>query len=350
MKPRFFPAAALLAFCSGLTAHGGIPVAVNPATSGNDAGASAFVFEAMEVQLSAKGDYELVDRQRLHDLLHEQSLSEGGMTSEQASKLGKLVGAKYYVFGNAKAAGEKAAVSCRVVQVDTGVFKPVLLVMAKDEDPLEAGDKLASQVNEAIAKLEGRTSPETIVAGLKLELPADAKRPTFAFRIPEVSVSPQASAADPAAEKTLEAFLQANDCKLVQLSRPSQAEAANQLQITTTATQTIARTRTGGTHLEGKEHEELLKEAKAKGVDILVLGVATSERAAQIGNFSTARARVELAAVSTRDSRILATTSGYGVGSDLSAFIAEKKAIESASRKLQADFSRKTIMAFNADK
>jgi len=76
--------------------------------------------------------------------------------------------------------------------------------------------------------------------------------------------------------------------------------------------------------------------------------VATSERAAQIGNFSTARARVELAAVRTNDSRILATTSGYGVGSDLSPFVAEKKAIESATEKLQGEFARKAVQAFNS--
>ena len=348
MKLRISLASAFLAFCCSLhTVDAGISVAVNPAASGENTDAASFVFEALEVQLSSKGDYELVDRQRLHDLLNEQSLAAGGMTGEQASKLGKLVGAKYYVFGSTKAAGDKTAISCRVVQVDTGVFKPVLVILEKGGDPLKSGETLANQVNEAIAKLENRPSQENSVADTKLQLPAETKRPVFAFRIPEVSVSPQANTADPAAEKSLEAFLQANDCKLVQLSRPSQAEAANQVQVTTTANQVATRTRLGGTHLEGKEHEELLKEAQTKGVDVLILGVATSERAAQIGNFSTARARVELASVSTRDSRILATTSGYGVGSDLSAFVAEKKAIESAAQQLQTGFTQKTIAAFN---
>jgi hypothetical protein len=83
-------------------------------------------------------------------------------------------------------------------------------------------------------------------------------------------------------------------------------------------------------------------------VEVIILGVATSERATQIGNFTAARARVELSAVRVGDSRILATTSGYGVGSDLSNFVAEKKAIESATEKIQAAFAEKIIVAFNA--
>jgi hypothetical protein len=48
------------------------------------------------------------------------------------------------------------------------------------------------------------------------------------------------------------------------------------------------------------------------------------------------------------DSRILAATSGYGVGTDLSNFVAEKKAIESATEKVQAKFVERIISAYNA--
>jgi TolB-like protein len=326
-------------FASALCSQAAISVAINQSNSPKDEGVGSFVFEALEVQLAGKGDYELVDRKRLQDMLQEQSLSAADMTNDQASKVGKLVGAKYYVFGETKQAGEKTAISCRVVQVESGVFKPVLLVAEKNEDPVKASENLANQVAAAIAKLEGRaTEGEQTPAPKKLDLPEESKRPVFAFRIPEVSVTPQGRTADPAAEKSLEAFLQANGCKLVQLSRPSQSAPPAQVVVTATAS--------GAAHLEGKDHEELLNEARAKGVTVLVLGVATSERTTQIGNFSTARARVELSAIRTGDSRVLATASAYGVGSDLSAFVAEKKAIESATGKIQTEFSQKTISAY----
>jgi hypothetical protein len=342
-----FLAASLATLAS---ARAAISVAISPpVTTAGTTGVGAFVFEVLETQLSGKADYDLVDRNRLTAVLAEQSLGAAGLTQDQAAKLGKLVGAKYYVFGESKQAGERTAIQCRVTQVETGLLKPVLLIVASDEDPMKAGDELATRVNDAIIKLEGKAATEQAAAetSQKLNLPADAKRPTVAFRIPEVSVTPQARTADPAAEKSLESFLQANGCKMVQLSRPSQAVTPAPVATITvlTAPSPVV---PAGAHLEGKEHEALLTEARAKGVEVIILGVATSERATQIGHFTAARARVELSAVRVRDSRILATTSGYGVGSDLSNFVAEKKAIESATSKIQAAFAEKIIVAFNA--
>ena len=351
MKLNSHFAAFLLASLATLaSASATVSVAITPpVTAAGTTGVGAFVFEVLEAQLSGKADYDLVDRKRLSDMLAEQSLGAAGMTQDQASKIGKLVGAKYYIFGESKQAGERTAIQCRVVQVETGLLKPVLLIVPNDEDPMKAGDQLATQVNDAIVKLEGKAATEQVAAEAeqKLNLPADAKRPALAFRIPEISVTPQARTADPAAEKSLESFFQANGCKMVQLSRPSQAVAPAQTAIITVITAESPAT-PAGAHLEGKEHEALLIEARAKGVEVIILGVATSERATQIGHFTAARARVELSAVRVSDSRILATTSGYGVGSDLSNFVAEKKAIESATSKIQAAFAEKIILAFNA--
>ena len=221
-----FAAFLATSFATLASAGAAISVAITPpVTAAGTTGVGAFVFEVLEAQLSGKADYDLVDRKRLSDMLAEQSLGAAGLTQDQASKVGKLVGAKYYIFGESKQAGERTAIQCRVVQVESGLLKPVLLIVPNDEDPMKAGDQLATQVNDAIIKLEGKAAKEqaTAEAGQKLNLPADAKRPTVAFRIPEVSVTPQARTADPAAEKSLESFLQANGCKMVQLSRPSQA-------------------------------------------------------------------------------------------------------------------------------
>ncbi|NQW99332.1 hypothetical protein HQ447_01645 [bacterium] len=351
MKLRtLIPAFFVVSLATLASAGAAISVAITPPVGGaGTTGVGAFVFEVLEAQLSGKADYDLVDRKRLSDLLAEQSLGAAGLTQDQASKVGKLVGANYYVFGESKQAGERTAIQCRVVQVETGLLKPVLLIVPNDADPMTTGEQLAAQVNDAIIKLEGKTTTEqaTADAGQKLTLPADVKRPTIAFRIPEVSVTPQARTADPAAEKSLESFLQANGCKMVQLSRPSQAVSPAPVATITVLTASSPAVPQGA-HLEGKEHEELLSEARAKGVEVIILGVATSERATQIGPFTAARARVELSAVRVGDSRILATASGYGVGSDLSNFIAEKKAIESATAKIQAAFAEKLIVAFNA--
>lgn len=216
----------------------------------------------------------------------------------------------------------------------------MLVIAPTDQDPVEAGAALAKKVSEAIDKLEGRAkdASDAKVAEAKLHFPEGSKRPVFAFRIPEVSLTPGTASADPAAEKSLEAFLLENQCKLVQLSRPSQSVQAD--------ASLFSGDSSLGRHLEGADYKALIAEAKENRVDIIILGIAASQQATRIGTFTAARARVELAAVRVSDSEVLATTSGYGVGSDISVFVAEKKAIESATQKIQHDFSTRAVAAF----
>lgn len=317
---------------SAFTSPAATTVAVTGSNFANDReGIAAFVFEVLQTELAAKPDIELVDRKKLQDLLAEQGLGAGGFTGEKAAQLGKLVGAGYYVFGDSIAAGNRVAVNCRVVQVETGLLQPVLVPVGRDEDPMVAGARLANQVAAAIAKLAGRPAPAAAEAA-PFSLPAGSVRPTLALRIPETSATPQQRRPDPAAEKALEAFFLKHEFKIIQLSRPSQGvEAAGVSGPAPTL------------HLEGAEHEALLLEARGKGVDVMILGIATSDRGTQIGQFAAARARVEFAAVDTRSSKVLATASGYGTGTDLSSFVAEKKAIEAAASTLASTFAKKIV-------
>ncbi|GDX11298.1 hypothetical protein LBMAG57_30700 [Verrucomicrobiota bacterium] len=326
--------AAIILICT-FDASGATTVAVAAADFTKDKdGLAAFVFEVLQTELSARPDIELVDRKKLSEMLAEQGLGASGLTGEKAAQAGKLVGAGYYVFGESMKAGDRLAVSCRVVQVETGVLKPILVQVGKDEDPMAVGARLAKQVEEAIAKLSGRPS-QAVTDAAPFSLPAGAVRPTLALRIPETSATPQQRRPDPAAEKALEAFFLKHEFKIVQLSRPSQGVEAAGISGHAPAL-----------HLEGAEHEALLLEARGKGADVIILGIATSDRGTQIGQFAVARARVEFAAVDTRTSKVLATTSGYGTGSDLSSFVAEKKAIESAATMLVPILAKKIVEGY----
>jgi len=303
------------------------------------------LLEVLEIELAGKPGVELVDRARLRDLIAEQELAAAGVTNEQAATFGKLVGANYYIFGQTSRTAGRSMVRCRVVQVDTGVYRPAMVLLADDEDPLEAGAQLAEKVIAEIAKLDERVPATTTEDEKNILTIADgAKRPTIAFRIPETSVTPGAATADPAAEKTLEKFLLNNEFTLIQLSRPSQShETAQDARTALFGGSAPAEAR----HLEGKEHEELFNEAKVKNVGVIVLGIAASQRATQIGRFHTARARVEFAAVRVSDRKILAVADGYGIASDLSLFVAEKKAIENATERLNTSFISDIVAAYN---
>lgn len=340
MKTMLRLAAALLitAFALAEDSEKKITVAIQipPRTTEN---ISDLMLEIMEMELVGQPGIELVDRARLQSLLAEQGLGEAGVTGEQAAKFGKLAGAGYYIFGESSTVGGKSVVRCRVVQVETGVYRPVLQIIPADQDPMVAGAELAAKVRAEIGKLTERemAKPREDVAAL--EIPDGAKKPVIAFRIPETSVTPGAANADPAAEKSLEAFMLKSDFKLIQLSRPSQSHEGGRGFFT--GPSDAAR------HLEGPEHEALLAEARGKGVDVIVLGIAASQNATRIASFHTGRARVELAAVDVRSNRVLATTSAYGIATDLSQFIAEKKAIENATQKLSAEFAGSIVAAFN---
>ena len=327
---------------SAFTASAATTVAVSGGNFVNDRdGAAAFVFEVLQTELSARPGIELVDRKKLHDLLAEQGLGASGLTGEKAAQFGKLVGAGYFVFGESIKAGDRLALNCRVVQVDSGVLKPVLVTIEKDEDPMAAGARIATQVNEAITRLAGRPV-QGAEAAPEFKFPEGTRRPVLAIRIPETSASPDQRRPDPAAEKSLESFFLKHEFKVIQLSRPSQGvEAAG------AAGPAHAAGHAPALHLEGPEHEALLNEARAKGAEVIILGIATSDRATQIGQFSAARARVEFAAVATQTSKVIATTSGYGTGTDLSSFVAEKKAIESAASAIVTGFTKSIVDGFS---
>lgn len=307
-----------------------IAVAI-PDNNSDSAQLGGFVFEVLQTELAGSPGYELVDRDKLQEILSEQRLGASGLTGEKASQVGRIVGAEYYVFGNCLGSGDHVAINCRVVQVETGVLQPILIPVAKEEDPMAIGRKLAERTKQAIEKLSGREDHCERKVLPTFSWPEGLARPVLAYRIPETSATPGASRPDPAAEKAVESFFFDHGFKAVQLARPSQAMVSTKASMDALP----------ALHLEGPEHEALLAEARSKGVDVIVLGLAVSDRAALIGQFAAARARVELAAIDTHSSKVLATASGYGTGTDLSEFVAEKKAVGTATEQLLVVFTRK---------
>jgi len=71
---------------------------------------------------------------------------------------------------------------------------------------------------------------------------------------------------------------------------------------------------------------------------VIILGIAASDRATQIGSYHVGSARVELSAVRISGPKVLASAKGYGKATDLSDLIAEKKAIENAVLRIAPKF------------
>lgn len=98
---------------------------VSPAGSRLDIGEllSARVVEVMK----NRGDYTVVERERLVRVLEELRIGSSSLTDEQTRlRVGKIVGARFMVFGGYLVVGGKMRLDLRLVEVETGkVLKAV---------------------------------------------------------------------------------------------------------------------------------------------------------------------------------------------------------------------------------
>ena len=71
--------------------------------------------------IQAAQRFTLVERQRLLDLLNEQNLGSSGLADESTRlRLGRLLGARWMVFGSFQVIGNQMRLDIRLVQVETG--------------------------------------------------------------------------------------------------------------------------------------------------------------------------------------------------------------------------------------
>jgi len=186
---------------------------------------------------------------------------------------------------------------------------------------VEAGKTLATQTEKIVAQFEKEKSAAKKHEVKKSKtIPADWARPTVMVIIPEMHVS-RPALIDPAGEteivkRLLEANFKVVDSEYVQLMKTGQLQSNKSFKNLKTCTEY----------------------AKQKDVDILLYGEAVSEQAANLGDFTGCRARIELKAINAETDEILLTDSAEGGATDLSEAVAGKKAIRQAAIRLADTF------------
>lgn len=294
-------------------------VIFSPHIEGRDKdGLGVFVRDVIEASLTDHGKIELIDRSKLATTLSETAQSE--VKSSSLDSQLKVSGANYAVYPKMSSFGKNVVFTFRVVDLATSAYRSSMVKATADTDPMVVAKQSTEKIMAALEimakkKIVSETTPDRAAWSLSKDKP----RFKVALRIPESSTRQQNP--DPAGEKELSSVLLANKFSIIQLSRPSQS---------TTVENAV--------HLEGKEHEALLAECRKKGVEIIILGIAASDRATQIGSYCVASARIELSAVRVSDSVVLSSAKGYGKATDMSALVAEKKAIENAVQRLAPKF------------
>ena len=238
--------------------------------------------------LETSPDLMLVERQELKKILDELHLSATGMvSSDTASKLGKLTGAQILITGSVFKISNKNYFVAKIIGVETG---RVSGTSVNGKDALDnICSKLATKVAEVINKKSAKLLPKKmaakdIIAELKKKV-SGKKLPSLYINIPERNYSQPTI--DPAAQTELMLICKGVGFKIV--NTPGAA-------------------------------------------DIQITGEAFSESVPATGRFFCARGRVEIKALS--GDNIVAADRQTSVAADLVSRTAGKSSLQKAGRKI----------------
>jgi TolB-like protein len=276
------------------------------------------ISEALTALLSGTPGIRLVDRSTIARVLAEQELNLSGIVdTEQAVKVGKLVGARILVVGKAFPMGEKMFITAKLIGTETSLVDGVLVKGNLSADigqlVVELSEKLTARLREVGPKLVAQDEAgKDPLPDLKAKL-ANLKKPKVAVVIPERHLSGQpVRRPDPAIETEIKLLLR--ECGFtVQDVKQNELE-----EFARTATQT----------------EPGLWPRELAGVDYVIVGQGFSEFAARIGNLVSCAGRAEINVIARASGHVEYADRTTERGVDLSENIAAKTALQKAGRTL----------------
>lgn len=273
------------------------------------------ISETVTIMLAGENGITLVDRTSIEKILQEQELS-GLLETEQAIKVGKLVGARVIVVGKAFQLGESRYITAKLVGTETALVEGVL-VKGNASAPIdELVMSIAQQITERLrtngsALVANRLEPDPLPA-LQAALSGKAL-PTVAVMIDEshISIRPP-NAIDPAVEPEIKRMLL--ECGVtVKDIAPKQL---NDWAKKTAAGSPIA-------WPEGLEN-----------VDWVITGEAVSEPATRVGDLHSCTGRVEINVIDRATGHILKADSRVSRAIDLSENLAAHTALQKSGAAL----------------
>ncbi|HUT31600.1 MAG TPA: CsgG/HfaB family protein [Sedimentisphaerales bacterium] len=260
------------------------------------------ISDIVTARLSIYDQFKLVERKKLEELLREHQLNLTGMIdTNQAVKVGKLVGARIMIFGRAFPVDKDLYLVAKIVGTETSRVKGVI---AKGSLESNLSEIMGQLVDKLVTGLEQWT-PQLLppneklvnkIAVLKRRL-AGRELPTVAVVVPETHVNRRV--ADPAAQTEIKRVFEEVGFKVVDVRNA------------------------------GESKDPYLKDA-----DIMVTGEGFSEFGTRIGGLVSCLARLEVQATERQTHRIIASERTTRRAVDLSEAIAGKTALQAAGHEL----------------
>lgn len=277
----------------------------------------SIIGQTVAVMLSDQPGIRMVDRTSLNKVLAENQINLTGLVkSDQAIRVGHLVGAKILVTGQTFRLGDHIFMTAKLIGSETSLVDGVLvkgdLNAGLDQLVLKLANKIASHLRKKGPSLVAGPAPVDPLKAVANALAHKAK-PTVAVVVQEQHRGRhQTDTQDPAAETEIKHVLQKCGFAIKDLK-------ANQLD------DWVAQEKGGG----GGAWPRSLA-----GVDYVVTGKGFSEFGAQIGQLDTATAHVEINLIGRRHGKVLVSDQCNTRAVDLSDALAGRKALEKAGHSL----------------
>jgi TolB-like protein len=261
----------------------------------------AEVAETLTATLSGETGFTLVDRSSLARTLQEHELSLTGLVSaEQATKVGKLAGAKILVTGKVFVLDKQIFITAKLMGTETSLVDGILVKGEKDAD-LGA---LLIQLSEKLAKRLPDAAPKLVAAEeLAIDPVPGLKKKLAGLKLPKLSVN--------VAERH------------VQVERAARIDPAVETEVKMLLVQC------GFTVIDGDAKDR----AKA-GVEVEISGEAFTEFGARIGNLISCTGRVEIKVNRVSNGKVLLADRDNGRSVDISENLAAKTALQKSGRTL----------------
>ncbi len=250
--------------------------------------------DILTARMSIYDQFELVEREKLQEILKEHELNIAGVTdANEALRIGKLVGARILIFGRAFTVEDEVHIVAKIVGTETSQVKAIMAKGKIESKLSETIDQLADKLVEGLNKwaqqlLPADELPETKAASLKKRL-TGKKLPAVNIMISESHIGQKTS--DPAAETEIKKVFK----------------------------------EVGFTIIEDKA---------GKNADIIITGEGISEAGGKIGGLFSGVARLEVQAVRKDNQKIIASESTTKRILDLTENIAGKTALQYAGHQL----------------
>ncbi|MBN1761331.1 MAG: hypothetical protein JW863_23610 [Chitinispirillaceae bacterium] len=154
-----------LLFCLvSLPAADGIPVSLltfrNSDSTSNDRYLDKSITEMVTVDLVGVQGITIIERADMEQILREQALALSGAIDEtEVPEIGKLIGAKYLVFGTYTKDRRRITINYKITEVETGVIREAGTITGKIRRFMELKNKLAGSIYRSLRSVMAGLGP-----------------------------------------------------------------------------------------------------------------------------------------------------------------------------------------------